>query len=292
MPFISLLTIAYNAEDYILRCYNNILDQTFQNWEWVVVNDGSKDKTLDIISKIDDSRIKIISYEINQGRGYARNKGLEYCNGEWVSIFDVDDFHFPDKLACIYEKSTEQIDFFCSYAVLVNNSLDIKGYRGFTEANGVFPKGFVHPTMACKTDIIKNIKYALNPGPGAPGEDAHVLWILSLMYNGYWHQDALTIYQEEREISIHKAYWSNFGHLKTIINLKNLGIINYNYKYIIVLFRYLIKLIVLRTLFLFPQIYKYSLRRRSNGLLLESWILADEKFNYLSKIKKTSLTDI
>jgi glycosyltransferase involved in cell wall biosynthesis len=290
MPFISLLTIVYNAEDFILRCYNNILDQTFQDWEWIVVNDGSTDNTLDIIAKIEDPRIKIISYDHNQGRGYARNKGLENCNGNWVSIFDVDDFHFPDKLANIYEKSTEKIDFFCSYAVLVNNLLEIKGYRGFTEPNGIFPKGFVHPTMACKTDIIKNIKYAVNPGPGAPGEDAKVLWILSLLYNGYWHHDALTIYQEEREINVHKAFWSNFGHMKTIINLRNEGIIKFNYKFIIAFLTYATKLFVLRTLFLFPKIYKYSIRRRSNGLLLEGWKLADEKLNYLLKIKKSSLS--
>ena len=179
MPFISLLTIVYNAEDFILRCYNNILEQSFQNWEWVVVNDGSTDKTLEIISVINDSRIKIISYELNKGRGYARNKGLDNCLGEWVAIYDVDDFHFPDKLVCIYEKSINDIDFFCSYSVLVNNLLELKGYRGFNDAKGIFPKGFVHPTLACKTGILKKIKY----WPGGTGEDARVLWILSLMYN-------------------------------------------------------------------------------------------------------------
>lgn len=286
MPFISLLTIVYNAEDFILRCYNNILDQTFENWEWVIVNDGSTDKTLEIISNIADSRIKIITYDLNQGRGYARNKGLENCNGTWVSIFDIDDFHFPDKLACIYEKSTNKIDFFCSYAVLVNNFLELKGIRGFTEPKGIFPKGFVHPTMACKTDIIKNIKYAVNPGPGAPGEDARVLWILSLMYKGYWHQDALTVYQEEREINIKKAFWSNFGHLKTIIQLRNEGFFRFNYKFIVSFLTYTTKLFVLSTLFIFPKIYKYTIRRRTNGLILEGWKLTEDKLNYLLKIKK------
>jgi glycosyltransferase involved in cell wall biosynthesis len=285
MPFISILTIVYNVEDLILRCYNNILDQSFQNWEWVIVNDGSSDNTLAIITSIYDPRIKIITYEQNQGRGYARNKGLESCLGTWIAIFDVDDIHFPDKLAIIHEKSLDNIDFFCSYAVLINNSLEIKGYRGFSDANGIFPKGFIHPTMACKAGVIKKVKYSINPGTGGPGEDARVLWILSLLYRGHWHDDALTVYQEEREINVKKTFWSNFGHLKTIIQLWMQGYFKINISFIKTCIQYVFKLIILSILFIFPSIYKYSVRYRANGILLKGWKLSESKLQYLKKIQ-------
>jgi glycosyltransferase involved in cell wall biosynthesis len=286
MNLISILTVVYNAEDYILRCYKNILDQNFQNWEWIVVNDGSIDSTLKKLLSIDDNRLKIFSYDNNQGRGYARNLGISNCNGEWVAIFDVDDIHFPDKLEVLNNKINENnIDYFCSYAVLVNNLLEIKGYRGFTAENGIFPRGFVHPTFACKTELLKSIQYSINAGRGGPGEDARVLWIFSRKFKGYWYNDALTVYQEDREINVRKSFFSNLGHLTTLIDLLKEGYFALNMQLMVVLFKYIFKLIILSLFLIFPNMYIYTVKYRFNGFLEEGWKLSDDKIHYLNKFR-------
>ena len=283
MPFISILTAVYNAEKFILRCYQNILDQSFKDWEWVIVNDGSLDNTLTLINQLNDPRLRVISYEENRGRGFARNIGLNHCKGIWVVCFDVDDLHFPEKLSLIHEKSNFNVDFFCSYAVLIDNQINIKGTRGFSEANGIFPRGFLHPTMACKTEVLKKIKYSINPGPGGPGEDARVIWILALQYNGYWHEDALTVYQEEREVNVQKAFWSNFGHLKTILQLRQEKVILNRTQYLKTVIQYYFKLIILGCFYITPKFYKYTIRFRSNGKVSDNWVPSPDKISYLKK---------
>jgi len=284
-PFFSVITPAYNASSFVLRCYQNLNDQSFQNWEWIFVDDGSTDNTLDLVKSINDNRIKIISYRNNCGRGHARNIALDNCLGDWTVCFDVDDLHFPEKLSLIHEKSNLNIDFFCSYGILIDNQIDIKGVRGFSEAYGIFPRGFLHPTMACKTEVLKRIKYSINPGPGGPSEDAKVIWILALRYNGYWHEDALIFYQEEREVNIQKAFWSNFGHLKTVQQLRQEKVILNRIKYLKTVIKYYFKLIILGCFYITPKFYKYTIGFRSNGKVSDNWVPSPDKISYLKKFK-------
>ncbi len=284
---ISVITPAYNASAFVIRCYRNLLDQNFEKWQWVFVDDGSTDDTLEIINQIDDTRLTIISYKNNKGRGYARNIALDHCIGDWIVCFDVDDLHFPNKLELIFQNSKSGFDFFCSYAVLLDNNLKVKGVRGFSEPKFIFPKGFLHPTLACKADLLRKIRYSINPGPGGPGEDARVLWILSIHYNGYWYHDALTAYQEEREISLKKAFWSNFGHLKTIFELRKENYLNFDLAYLKTIFFYFFKLFILFLFFPLSSLYKYSLKIRYNGLISDDWILSEDKYSYLKKFRNT-----
>src|SRR5579863_2912969 len=93
MPALSILTPVYNGAGYLHRCLDNLLRQTFSDWEWVIVDDGSTDQSKDIVDEFDDARIKLLTYQPNRGRGYARMLGLESCLGDWIVIWDVDDLH-------------------------------------------------------------------------------------------------------------------------------------------------------------------------------------------------------
>ena len=97
MSTISVIIPAYNAEDTIQETVESVQKQTFQDFELIVIDDGSKDKTLDIIQKIADPRIKCFSYE-NGGNSLARNRGISHATGEFVSFIDADDLWTPDKL--------------------------------------------------------------------------------------------------------------------------------------------------------------------------------------------------
>ena len=90
---ISIIVPAYNVQKYIKQCLESIINQTYKNLEIIVVNDGSKDKTLDIIESIakDDPRIIVINQE-NQGVSAARNNALKGVDGGFVMFVDSDDW--------------------------------------------------------------------------------------------------------------------------------------------------------------------------------------------------------
>lgn len=103
--FISVIIPAYNAEKYIERCIRSVQNQTYQNIEIIVVNDGSADGTEEICRKCgsQDARIRVLSQE-NRGVSAARNRGMEEAKGEYFSFVDADDTLPPAALAVLLEK--------------------------------------------------------------------------------------------------------------------------------------------------------------------------------------------
>ena len=80
MPTISVIVPAYNAESTIHETIMSVLNQSFSDFELIVVNDGSTDNTIDVVSKINDERISIISFP-NKGPSAARNRGINQAKG-------------------------------------------------------------------------------------------------------------------------------------------------------------------------------------------------------------------
>lgn len=103
---VSIITPTFNSERFISETISSVLNQTYANWEMIIVDDCSSDKTLDIISKFanSDSRIKPFQLEKNSGAGIARNKALEFVAGKYIAFLDTDDLWKPEKLE-------KQIDF-------------------------------------------------------------------------------------------------------------------------------------------------------------------------------------
>ncbi|MBE9038750.1 glycosyltransferase [aff. Roholtiella sp. LEGE 12411] len=97
MQNISVIIPAYNSEKTIKTTIESVLNQTFADFELIIVNDGSQDSTLDIIAKFQDSRIKVLSFN-NSGGNVSRNRGLNYAVGEFISFLDADDIWTADKL--------------------------------------------------------------------------------------------------------------------------------------------------------------------------------------------------
>lgn len=97
MPLISVIIPAYNAEKTIQETIESVLQQTLSDFEILVINDGSTDRTLEIVSQIDDARLRVFSYP-NAGVAPTRNRGLTQATGEYISFLDADDLWTPDKL--------------------------------------------------------------------------------------------------------------------------------------------------------------------------------------------------
>lgn len=97
MPTISVIIPAYNAEQTILETIKSVRQQTFTDLEIIVLDDGSTDKTLELLQNVEDNRLKIFSYE-NSGVSVARNRGITHATGEFISFIDADDLWTSDKL--------------------------------------------------------------------------------------------------------------------------------------------------------------------------------------------------
>lgn len=97
MPTISVVVPAYNAESTILKTITSVQQQTFADFELIIINDGSTDGTLDLLNTLEDSRLKIFTYE-NGGLSVARNRGISRARGEFIAFLDADDLWTSDKL--------------------------------------------------------------------------------------------------------------------------------------------------------------------------------------------------
>ena len=97
---ISVIMAAYNAEKTIESAIRSVLEQSYSEWELIVVNDCSTDKTSEIVTRLmdGDKRIHLINNEKNAGVSITRKNGLECSSGEWIAILDSDDLWAPDKL--------------------------------------------------------------------------------------------------------------------------------------------------------------------------------------------------
>lgn len=97
MPLISVIIPVYNGEKTIRETILSVLAQSFSDFEVIVINDGSQDQTLAVVSSIQDSRLKAFSYP-NTGLAASRNRGIFHAKGEYISFIDADDLWTQDKL--------------------------------------------------------------------------------------------------------------------------------------------------------------------------------------------------
>lgn len=96
-PVLSIVMPVYNRENYIRDAVESILNQTFHDFEFIIINDGSEDNTCAIIESYPDERIKLYHNDRNRGIVYSRNHGLQRASGKYVGMFDSDDIALPDK---------------------------------------------------------------------------------------------------------------------------------------------------------------------------------------------------
>jgi len=97
---VSVIIAAYNVEKYIARAIASVQAQTCEDWEIVVVDDASTDRTCDVVEELAsrDARIRLLRHKSNQGPGAARNTAIDVAQGEWIAVLDADDACRPERL--------------------------------------------------------------------------------------------------------------------------------------------------------------------------------------------------
>ena len=98
MPEVSIITPVFNSSKFLEETIASVLNQTFTDWEWMITDDKSTDNSVEIIQKVNDSRIQLILSDKNGGAGHARNLSLKQANGRFITFLDGDDFWEPNFL--------------------------------------------------------------------------------------------------------------------------------------------------------------------------------------------------
>ncbi|GAA4736729.1 glycosyltransferase family 2 protein [Flavisolibacter ginsenosidimutans] len=178
---LSVLMPAYNVAAYIGDAIASVLNQSFKEFELVIVNDGSTDNTGSIIRNFNDGRIVLINQE-NKGIAAALNKALEIAKGDYVARFDADDICYPHRLAKQYNFMTAHSS--CVIAGSAADYVDEKGEYVFTnyppaytddEIRSVLKRicPFIHSSVICKkTALLKHGGY----NEHAHSFEDHLLW--------------------------------------------------------------------------------------------------------------------
>ena len=227
MPEISIIVPVYNVEKYLTRCIDSILNQTFTDFELILVDDGSTDKSgviCDKYSKI-DSRIKVI-HSKNEGAAQARNYGLDIAKGKFIGFVDSDDYinrdmyqilyeninkyncdicvcghqSFQDKVKVSFEDSKEEI-------IEFDNKLALKNYFLDYEDNERVMYTIMWDKLY-RRELFKNLRFP----KGKICEDGYVIY--KLLYNSkkIIYINKILYYYLQRSDSISKTKFS----LKTL----------------------------------------------------------------------------
>lgn len=160
---ISVILPAYNAELYLREAIDSVLTQTFNDFELIVLNDGSIDQTENIILSYDDSRIIYVKNEQNLGLIGTLNKGMALAKGKYIARMDADDICFPErfeKQVAFLENNKEYIICGTSAYRFHNDILDRKAFNVPLSDESIrvrlfFNSGFIHPSVMFRADVVK-----------------------------------------------------------------------------------------------------------------------------------------
>lgn len=156
-PLVSVIMPAYNAEPYIEEAVLSVLNQTVSDLELIVIDDGSMDRSREIVEDLAkrDCRVRLIANEENMGVAKTRNRGLDICKGKYVALLDSDDYwqsRMLEKMVARAEETKADI-IYCSYAIV-----DEKGKKLCNDfivpEETDFEKSIIRSVITCSTVLI------------------------------------------------------------------------------------------------------------------------------------------
>ncbi len=179
LPYFSIIVPTYNRAAFIHKTITSLLNQTFRDFEILLIDDGSTDNTKEIISSLNDFRIKYF-YKTNQERGAARNFGAKHAKGEYLNFFDSDDLAYPYHLQKAFEliqKNNAICVFHLGYDVkdisgnIISKQIKIHNIKEQLLSNN---------PISCNSVFIKKElfnKYKFNEDRKLSGSEDYLLWL-------------------------------------------------------------------------------------------------------------------
>ena len=197
---ISVVMPNYNGYRFVEQAINSVLNQTYQNFELIVVDDCSNDDSLSLIEHKaqSDNRIRVIALKHNVGVANARNVGIKEAKGEYIALLDNDDLWTEDKLErqlALAQKGADIV--YCSYDFIDEQNNSIKKPFVVPQQTN-FNKMLASSVISCSTSFIKTKLMQAHPfNPGFYHED-YVLWmeLLRVCPTAYGDQKVLMHYRQ------------------------------------------------------------------------------------------------
>ena len=224
---VSIVTPTYNSGKFIERTAKSVLNQTFQDWEWILVDDLSKDDTKDILKKLEkeDSRIKCYFSETNQGSGPTRNKAIEIANGEYIAFLDSDDIWIPEKLQLHVDfmEKKESVFSHTSYGFIDENDTTIKKTYHVSNFPIKYKDLLKRTEISCLTAMYNQKKIGKFYMPDLRKKQDYALW-LSILKKGHV-SDPLDV-----ETAFYRQHINSATSNKLYLILKHWKFLNQNEK--------------------------------------------------------------
>ncbi len=207
MAQISIVVPVYNAEKYIEQTVDMVRRQTFTDWELILVEDCSKDNSADVLhaleNRLQDSRIRVIYKEHNEGAAKARNTGVEAATGRYLAFLDADDIwkenKLADELAFMQKKQVAFV--FTAYEFGDEKGVgtgkivkvpDTLTYKKALSRTVIFTSTTLFDLSVLGKDLVKM--------PDVPSEDSATWWqILRVGYTAYGYPEVTTIYRRPQQ---------------------------------------------------------------------------------------------
>lgn len=163
-PLVTVFMPVYNSEQYIKESLDSIINQTYQNLEILLVDDGSTDRSVEIIKSYKDERIRLIQNRKNRGIPYTRNVGLKEASGEYIAIMDSDDIAVPNRIErqVQYLETNKKIDAIGSFYIKFGGKFEKRVQSRFTapeeiKAMLLFYNPIANPSVTLrKSTLLKN----------------------------------------------------------------------------------------------------------------------------------------
>ena len=240
-PLISVLMPVYNAEEYLKDAIESILNQSYTNFEFIIIDDGSTDRSKAIVESYSDPRIVFVHCAENKGIVYQLNYGINLAKGEYLVRMDADDIAFKKRIELQYDflKKNPSYSIVGAQAMLINSigekvgiTTDLPIESEAIKVFSLFFCPFVHPTVLIKTEVLKK-----HPYQKVAAED-YYLWIqilqkykaknleIPLLYYREHNNNSTKLRSIEFLKSLDTIYASAFNHIGFKLSLENLQLLN------------------------------------------------------------------
>lgn len=243
-PLVSVIIPVFHlADDPVLQmAIESILDQTYQNWEMILCDDGSTDGTIQVLQRLAalDHRIRVVRNSRNRGAGYARNLCLRFACGKYIALMDADDISHPQRLAkqvAFLERHPEYAFVGCN--IWLRDRHGIWGRRRMEQIpdrkSFLCTLPFAHPTVMLREEIIREL-HGYTQAPLARRAEDYELFmrLYAEGYRGYNLQEELYGYLEEPDSYQKRKYINRVA--ECVVRWQGflkLGILKGNLRYVV-----------------------------------------------------------
>ncbi|GAG00685.1 unnamed protein product, partial [marine sediment metagenome] len=227
-PKVTVLMSVYNGEKYLREAIDSILNQTFKDFEFLIVNDGSTDSSRDIVLSYNDPRIRLVDNEKNIGLTGSLNKGLRLAKGEYIARMDADDISTPDRLGkqVAYMNTHPEKALLGGQAIVINSRGDtITRWHDIIEPgllrwSLLFGNQFIHSAVMLCSTLLR--AHRLSYDCVLPCAQDYDLWQRISQFSSVANLADVVIYRREHSRSISAG--DSQGQKKTALMVTGRGI--------------------------------------------------------------------